>query len=132
MSQCKDITPKKRRLCTGDLRDRIEIQSRALKPTTFSSSDYQEEFITISTVWASIQTTRGFQSFNDVGTVENNVTHKIYIRFSTELTITTENWLIFKNERYDIIDIENLEERNEFLLLYCEKKGSDSVPANEA
>ena len=132
LSQCKNITPKKRRICTGDLKDRIEIQSREIKPKTFSDPDYQEDFVTIKPVWASVQTTRGFQSFNDVGTVENNITHKIYIRFSTELTITSENWIIFKNERYDIIDDENLDERDEFLLLYCEKKGSDTVPANEA
>ena len=135
MTSCKNITPKKRIICSGDLRDIVIVQVRVLSPKKFDDPDYNETFTETKTLRASVQTTRGFQSFKDVGIttqIQNNITHKIYVRFSTSYTITSENWLDFKSERYIIRDVENIDERSEWLLLYCIKKGSDAKLANSA
>lgn len=132
MTICTNSSPRKRKICTGDLKNLITIQTRTLTSNGFEDVDYDEVFTQVIQVWAAIKTTRGFQSFNDVGTIQNNITHKIYIRFSADFTITSEDWLDFEGERYLIRDIENLEERNEYLLLYCVKKGDNTKLANKS
>jgi len=129
MTICQNISPKKRKICAGDLRLLINIQTRAVKSNGFDDPDYGETFTEVKQVYASIQTTRGFQSFDGVG-VNNNVTHKIYIRFDSTLNISADDWVEFENDKYDIVDVENLEERNEFFILYCMKKGSETLNAN--
>ena len=77
MPVCKNVGPKKRKICIGDLNTLVTLQTRTLETNGFDNPDYTETFTDFSTqVWASIQTTRGFQSFSDVGIENNKLTVK--------------------------------------------------------
>jgi SPP1 family predicted phage head-tail adaptor len=129
MAICKNIRATKRDICIGDLDSRIKIQVRTLKAPE-SGVDFTEEFTEVKEVWAMVQTSRGLEFFDDTG-LNTTFTHKFYIRFSSSFSITSEDWLEWNNQRYDIVEVENLDERNEFLLLKAIKKGDKDINANK-
>lgn len=130
---CKVICPPKIKLCASSLRNSIQIQTRAIATIALANPDYTEEFTTIKTVRAAIVTKRGFRSFNSVGLTQDRIlnnTHQVYIRYSAMFNIVSEDWLLFNSERYTIKDVENIDERNQWWLLLCIKKGDDTKLAN--
>lgn len=124
MSICVKIKKKSRKICTGDLRDRITLQNRSIQPEEI---DFTEDFTNDIEVWAMIETARGLDSFDGV-TLANIVTHKIYIRFLAG--VTEETWILFDERRFDIMDVENLDERKTFMLLRCKERGQKDIPVN--
>lgn len=129
MVDCKKIRGRKRDVCLGAMRDQVELDTREIKPPSLGGVDFTELFTPIETVSAYIETVRGKTIFDESNT-ERDVTHKIYIRFVP--FITAQTWLKFDSKFYDILDVENLEERNDFLLLRCAVRGSDTVATNFA
>lgn len=127
MVQCKRIPGVRRQICVGDLDRQIIVQTRAIGSPSGSSVDYSEGFTDLITVWAMIRTTRGSQLFDGVE-ISNPFTHLFYIRFISGVTF--ENWVEFADEKYDIVDTEILDERNEFTVLRCTKRGDKDKDAN--
>lgn len=134
MTVCSNISPKKRKICIGDLKTLIKIQVRTITPEEFDNPDYSEVFTEVIELFASVKTSRGHSSFNDIGTTVTgavrNFSHEVIVRYSESYEITSENWLEINNIKYNIVGVENLEERNEWLILYCLKKGDKTKPAN--
>lgn len=126
---CKPIKLKSRRICIGNLNSRIKIQTRALTATNTGSIESIETFTDLVEVWAAIETTRGSQLWNGVE-ISNPFTHKIYIRYRSDIDFN--EWIEFESEKYDIVDVENLEQKNEWLLLMCIRKGDNTKEANYA
>ena len=124
MSSCVKIKKKNRKVCTGDLRDRIILQNRDIAPEEI---DFTENFSNDIEVWAMIETKRGLDSFDGVN-LENIITNNIYIRFLAG--VTEETWILFDDRRFDIMDVENLDERKTFLLLRCKERGQKDIPVN--
>ena len=129
MSICVKIKGKKSALCIGDLDRKVTIRSRNIQAPQSGSVDFSEQFANTHIVWALIQTTRGSEIFNGVE-LQNPVTHLIYIRFITGLT--QESWVEFNSNKYDVVDLQDIDERNEWMLLRCIKKGDESLKANFA
>ncbi|MEE8341967.1 MAG: phage head closure protein [Candidatus Neomarinimicrobiota bacterium] len=128
MARCQIIGPKHKKICAGDLRQRIEIQTRSITSPA-DCINFDELFTTVETVFASIETVNGQTVFDSTNT-EVIVTHKIYIRFLS--TVTAETWLQFNNEKYDILKVENIDNRNEYLILRCNKRGINTKDVNFA
>lgn len=106
----------------------VVLQDRAiLAPTT--DVDFSESFTENATVWAMINTVRGKTEF-DSADVERSLTHEFTIRFIDG--ITSESWILLEDERYTIIDVEDLEERHEWMVLRCAKLGNTSQAVNDA
>lgn len=127
MPKCVQIRRKKRQVCIGDLRDRVNIQTRSIAVPVAGSVDLGETFVCDSTVWAMVETKNGVQVFDGTNII-GVATHNIYIRFICDVTF--ENWLTFKGRNYDILDVQNLEERDEFYLLRCSLRGTEADPIN--
>ena len=127
MGNCAPIRIKKRRICAGDLTEQIVIQLRAIKAPQSGSVDFDEDFTDSSTVWAAIETKSGIELFDGVNLI-SRPTHFIYIRYITNIDV--EKWITYKNKRYEILDAENLEERDEFILLRCSPLGDKTLQAN--
>lgn len=108
----------------------VTIQGRAIKSQGYGNVDYTEKFTTTITVRAAVETTRGYQTFNDVGVLQNVITHKIYIRYPRQVCITSEDWVDIDCVKYDIVDVENPNEENQWLILYCTRKGDSKRVAN--
>lgn len=127
MPNCAPIRIKKRRICAGDLTDQVVIQLRAIKAPQSGSVDFDENFTDTQTVWAAIETKSGLEQFDGVNLV-TRPSHFIYIRYIADVDI--ENWLTYKGKRYEILDVENLEERDEFYLLRCSALGDKNLQTN--
>ena len=127
MPKCVKIRRKKRQVCIGDMRDSVVIQTRAITVPGANSVDFTETFSGDQTVWAMIETKTGTQIFDGTNIV-GVATHEIYIRFIAGVTF--QKWLRFKNIIYDILDVQNLEERDEFYLLRCSLRGDETDSIN--
>lgn len=130
MPKCTVKHRKKRRYCVGDLNTEIKLQSRAITPPVFGAVNFDDKFTdTNPTVWAAVNTVSGKTYFDDAGT-ETNITHIIGIRYDS--TVTPETWVELNGRRLDILSMENLEERSEWLELTCTDRGSTAKNASKA
>ena len=123
MPTCVKIRGKRRQLCIGDLDRLIEIQIRGITAPKNNNFDYDESFLTSLQVFAMVETSRGVAIF-DATNIERLLTHLFYIRFQPDLDINT--WVNYNNVRYDILDVENLDERSEYILLRTTNRGPDT------
>ena len=118
-----------RRPALGDMRHLIQIQLRALAPVINDDIAAQEVFTTTNTVWAAITTTDGDEMFD--GT---NIADKIATIFTTRFItgITEERFVDFGGEKYNIVKVENFDERKLFMRLLCVKRGDNTLEVNKA
>ena len=129
MPLCKKIRGQKRQICIGDMDKLITLQIRDIKPPGTLDAANQFYFTegfsnTVNpTVYARVKTVRGRTAFDNTNT-ERTVTHDIGLYFDAE--ITAEIWIDFEGTRLDIITVENLDNRSEFMLLECTDRGLSS------
>ena len=128
MPSCSSIKRKKRKVCIGDLDTEITIQSRDITSPYSNNVDFTETFTGKATVWALINTVSGKTMFDGSG-IERDVTHEIYIRYISG--VTSEDWILHNGQRLDILPVEDLDERNEFMKLKCSNRGTTANAVNE-
>ena len=126
---CKPIQTKPFRVCTGDLKHLIKIYTRSITPAQSIGIDFGEDFTNEKNVYAMIETGSGETVFDQTNT-EKVVTHKFYIRFIPDLTF--EAWIEFKGKYYDILNVENLNEEDRYMLLNACIRGTVLKPVNFA
>lgn len=129
MSKCRKIKIAKRRLCIGDLNRRIELKNRDITAPIFNTVDFIETFTPNKCVWGGVETVSGKTHFDGVAT-DITITHNWYISFDE--TVTAETWIVYACRRFDILKVENFEERNEFMKLICVDRGSVDIEASKA
>jgi len=129
MPSCVSIRKKKRKVCTGDMKDLITLQNRAIQGITTSDVDFTENFTEAAVVWSMIETVQGVTVF-DTSNTEIVITHKFYVRYDP--TVTSETWIEFDNRKFDIVTVTNLDERKDYLLLQCRERGDKDQPVNFA
>lgn len=127
MPKCIRLKRKHRIICIGDLNELITLQDRVLTP---GNIDATEEFTESGVVYSKIDTIAGETVFdeNNIGT---DVTHHYTIRFIAGIT-AVKTWILFDNRRFDILTIQDLEERHEWLILRCADRGISTNPVSEA
>lgn len=125
MARCRKIANIKRELCVGSLRHRVTIVDRSLRAPTFSNKNYTIEHSNGRAFWASFKTSSGLDSFDGIN-IEGAVTHVAYIRYNPSANINAQDLLQFKGRNFDILSVENLEERNEWLRLNCVELGENT------
>lgn len=135
MAICQKIQSKRRRVCIADLDRQISIQNRAIKSPT-NEPDYTELFsagsstsygLVAGDVWAMIESTAGKTVFDTTG-VERVVSHKITTRFFDG--VTAESWILFNGNRYDVVSVENIDERGEYMVMRCVFRGVSTSSVN--
>jgi head-tail adaptor len=125
---------KRRRLkqyAAGDMRDRIILHVRSIQPPVLDSADFSEEYDTGTKLWSSFNTldlqSSGLRMFDGVN-INERPTHKIIIRYRQG--VTTENVIAFRGVYYEIMLVQNPEERNQYLELFCRVRGDKTLEAN--
>ncbi len=103
----------------GDLNKLITLQARAISPPVFGDPDFGETFTDSGDVWAAVNTVDGKTFFDGVN-ADINITHEILIRY--DATVTAETWIEMDNRRIDILKSDNLDERDEWLMLTCPER----------
>ena len=128
MPRCKPIRIDHRGICAGDMDRRIKIKSQEIAvPTT--TVDFGENFQDTKTVWAGVKSTKGRDTFY-VTNLDAEVSHVFYFRYYPGLT--SESWIEYKAENYEILLLENLDERDEFYVAYCNVRGNKDEEPNFA
>lgn len=130
MAKCQKIRRKKRSLCVGDLRDEIVIHDRDITAPLFDTAEQTQTYSNSLTVFASVNTVRGKEIFNGTQLVGVK-THNILIRFLDAREITQENVVELKGNYYDVLEVQNLEERDEWLELSCGILGDKTQENNQ-
>lgn len=119
-----------RKVCIGDLQHRVLLQDRGIGEPLFAETEFTESFDGDKEVWAKVRTVSGKTIFDGVNQVDVALTHEVTIRYDS--TVSSETWIRLGDRRLDIIDAEDLDERNEWLLLRCTERGSKELGASEA
>jgi len=122
MPECKKIRTKKRQLCSGDLMHEIKLYDRTISRDNDGSVDYDLTFDNELFAWAAITTLPKGQDIFNGANLLGVATHRVDIRHIEGLT--AEKWIQFDNRNFDILSVENLDERKEFQSLYCNERGS--------
>lgn len=79
-------------------------------------------------VWAKVVTTNGKTYFDGVSS-DRRITHEVTIRFLAG--VSAESWVILRDgQRLDVVATQDLEERNEWLVLMCDITGDGSQAAS--
>lgn len=124
------IRRQRRQVCLGDLDRRIKIHNRSIQAPIFSESDFTEQFDPTANRWALIRTVTGKTIFDGVNQQDIALTHEIFIRYDD--SVTTESWIGYDGSLFDIVAIEDFEERHEFMQLLCTERGDKNLGAAQA
>jgi len=130
MAKCKKLRRLKRAPCTGDLRDEIVLWDRDIEAPKKNTAEQTQEYTNNLTVWSSVSTVRGKEIFNGTQLIGIQ-THLILIRFLDTRAITGENVVELKGNYLDILGVQNLEERDEWLELSCGILGDKTQDNNQ-
>ena len=129
MPKCISIKKPLRSVCIGDMRDKVTLQTRTITPPAKGGTDFTEVFNADNVVWAMVETREGKEIFDGTN-LKGVATHYIYIRYIPNTTF--EAWVKFNSKYYNIIDVQDLDERHEFYLLRCSERGTTSNLSNYA
>lgn len=127
MPICKKIKAFHRKGCIGDMRWRIDLFTATIKsPPIDTGVDYSIVKTPFATVWASVKTLENVSIFDSMNT-EQTISHEFVIRFLPGLT--QEKYLRYPagiGQYYNIVYVEDFENRHEFMLLKCNIKGNEA------
>jgi head-tail adaptor len=129
MTTCISIKGKKREVCSGDLDRWITIQQRTMTVPLFDTTDYTETFTDLISMWSMIDTKKGISIFDGTD-MERTVDAMFYVNFIPTINITAESWILFEGVRHKILQVEDLDNRHEFLCLYTTIRGTDQNSVN--
>ena len=108
----------------------ITLHDRALKADDQGDAGATEIFTSAAdNVFSLLETVSGETIFDAVG-IERDVTHRFTVDFIAG--VTAETWITLEDMRLDILTVEDLEERHEFLLLRATNRGASSKAATGA
>lgn len=129
MADCSRLKDEKVFICIGALNKKISIQERGI---TFNSSvDNGEGFVTVANPWARVSTKTKEVFFDETNT-DALITHTFEIRFNPSYNFTSENFILYKGERYKILKTENIGEDDLFFRMDCNVLGNSDKEVNRA
>ena len=103
----------------GQLKHRIELQSKALTPD--GTDDYTEAYTTVATIWARVDPIAGGRMIDGVQDVER-VTHRFIIRYRSDQA--DWQYVLFKSRRFLIRTVMNQDEDSRYLEIMAEELGA--------
>lgn len=125
---CEYKKLKKKKLCIGDLRKKITVYDRSIKPAETSSEfENSQTFSNAVIYWCAIETKTGVEIF-DGSNLLGSATHIFYIKYVE--SINTENTIKWNNKYYTVLQVDNVNEENEYLAIFCSERGTTSNGVN--
>lgn len=100
----------------GELRHPISIQRTT---TTLKENIPLEKTEELFKTKAKIINGHGDEYLKNYG-LESKVTKTFYIRYNRSHEVTHKDYVIYKDEKYNIVYVNNIEEMNRYLELKCE------------
>lgn len=130
MANCTYKKRKHRKVCIGDMDTLILLQNRAIVGPTDGGVDFTEDFSDTGEVWALVETVTGLTVFDGTNT-EVVVTHQFYVNYDPTIEANS-SWIELDGEKYNILTVEDLDERHEILLLNANLRGTTTKQVNFA
>ena len=133
--QAKRITATK--LCRGDLRFLVDLQSRALDESGFESSQPVEVFTTIRQQWCAIETVSGVRQgvakFSKVN-IEDGATHLFWCIWDADFPDmeNRNNFILHDGRRFKVLKVNNLNERDNAMVIQTTERGDSTEEAAKA
>ena len=100
----------------GSMRHEIEVQAMTL--TTDAGGGASQSFATTKRMYADIRPTRGSEAVRQ-GKLQTEIGHQITVRYHS--FITNRHKVLFDGRSFNINYIENVDERDRFMILHCEE-----------
>lgn len=121
-----------RKSAIGDRRERIKIHVRAIAPPAFNDASFVETYDVGIETWAKVESVAlvggGRREFDSVQ-IGESATHLFDIRYRPD--ITAENIIGYQDEYYQILKVDDPEERHISLVLHARLKGDDTLEVNQ-
>jgi SPP1 family predicted phage head-tail adaptor len=102
----------------GELRKQVAVQAEQQTPD--GAGGYALAWTTLASVWADIAPASGNEVFA-AGHLEGHVTHKITMRWRSDLAITSDMRLLYNNRAFNIRAVMNKDESNQWATLLVEE-----------
>lgn len=121
-----------RKSAIGDRRERIIIHVRSITAPVFESASFREAYDAGIETWAKVESVAlvggGRRQFDSVQMAEG-ATHLFDIRYRPN--VTSENIIGYRSEYYEILKVDDPEERHISLILHARIKGDDTLEVNQ-
>ena len=127
---CVKTKISKREFCLGDLNRSFSIKLRNITPPPDDGVDHDEVFTDFLDVHGAVETVNGVEIFDETNVLVGVVTHKFTFRFRSGVTF--QEFVIFRGKRYRILDVTNVDERDEWVVIRATERGVDTVEINKA
>lgn len=108
----------------GEMRHRITVYTRSQIEESGGAGTYTA-FVEVARLWAEFISISGLVRY-DTKQIGTEVTHRITIRYYP--LISSENWVKLNNRNFEIINVVNVGERNQYLQLMCREVFTDVDP----
>lgn len=114
----------------GDRRELITLYERRVSGPSFSNAAPRIKDVTLLETWADVRTIMSYKSFDQTNPQADTerATHVFNIRYRE--SVTSETRIRWRDENYEILNIEDPEERREQLNLYAIIEGSITKKVN--
>lgn len=132
MARCQDITPTRKKLCVSAFRKKVGLFRRSILAPA-SSQSHSHDYEQFATPFAAIETKgKGVDIFDGIETsgadgIPVVASHIITLKYRSE--VTAEDYVRFGGDNYTILKVENIDERNKYLRLFCALRGDQTKAA---
>jgi len=124
-------------VAAGDLREQATVRLRSIAAPAADGVDAQILMQDAKTVWVMAVTDSGSEFFDGVN-LSHAYTHKFFMRFIPNTVfprsgrMSPQERITYKGREFQVVDVENLEERDEFLQVKAVERGSADTAVNAA
>lgn len=119
----------KPKVCAGDLRHGITIVRRSLESAAPGSAEPVLVYATVFTTRAAIKTKAGTTLWNRVEINGQKASHEMTIRWTSIAFDIRDRVRDAAGTLYQILSIDNVDERDDWFRLMCAKLGDDDKPS---
>lgn len=128
MAVCNSIKKNTNKVCIADLNKKVIIQYASSSANNAPNANAESSFTALATVWAMVKTTPNREFVNGVN-IENGVNTDFYIRHDSSIDFSKKVWIEFNNERFKVINVENIDFENRFMRLRAVERGVKTLNA---
>lgn len=125
---CKRIEIPRRGVCIGDLNKLIKLVRRDIAGEQ-TNVYVKENFTDYAEVWAGVKTIKGKQVFDGVNLL-GVATHEFYINY--DANVDRDYWVEYDGNYFENMEVEDLDERHEFLVIRAKITAPKTVKAGWA
>ena len=133
MANCNKKRIKKTQVCVGDKDKLVDIQTRSLNNSGLDSSQPVEVFATVRQQWCGIETLDGVPRFAKIN-IEDGATHLFWTSYDIGLTAIENgnSYILHDSKRYKVLKVNNINEKNETIVIQTTERGATSEEAAKA